>query len=240
MITIDKLPTSFELTDYESFVQTVQAADQYLNTKTYIYKNNLKYINDSFFHKNINQDFDSFVRNLFKEKDIVSSDEPGLTHRDLEKINSIDVILHSLPIRNPLSLNYFGNGSWGAHPGNTRLSFGDVYKKDVYAMVVDHNHSIKNDYPDEHFYELDEIKLNVNKLNILVTHTINGPNTIRIAAGKNVNYMELTDKPSAELGNPTLYDPPRIYRLKKNKTLVTVDDRIVLEKVDDKWQIYNQ
>lgn len=239
MITINKLPTNFELTDYESFVQTVQAADQYLGTKTYIYKNTLKHINDNFFHFDISQDIDSYIRHLFKEKNVVHSNEPGLTHRDLEKINSIDVILHSLPIRNPLSLNYFGNNSWGAHPGNTRLHFGDVYTDEVYAMVVDHKHIIKQDYPDEIFYDLDEIKVDVNKLNILVTHTIDGPNVIRNAAGKNVNYMELTDNPGATLGDPTLYDPPRVYRLKKGKTIVTVDDRIVFQKVNDKWQIHN-
>lgn len=240
MITINKLPINFKLTDYESFVQTVQAADQYLGTKTYIYKNTLKYINDNFFHHDVSQDIDSYIRHLFKEKNVVYSNEPGLTHRDLEKINSIDVILHSLPIKNPLSLNYFGSGSWGAHPGNTRLHFGDVYTDRVYAMVVDYSGNIRTDYSDENFYELDDISFPVTGLNILLKNTKeNGPNTIRIAYGGETDYMELTDHPSVELGDPTKYKNARCYQLKKNETIVTVDDKIVFQKVNDKWQIHN-
>lgn len=239
MITIDSIPHLYKLTDHQSFVQTVQAIDLYMGTKTYLYKNTLKNINDNFFKYDVDG-ISYYINQLFKNKNVVYSNEPGLTHRDLEKINSIDVILHSLPIRNPLSLNYFGNDSWGAHPGNTRLHFGDVYADEVYAMVVDYSHTIKQDYPDETFFELNEIEFPLNDLGILLNNTTeNGPNVIRRAAGKNTDYIELTDSPSKLLANPTLYDQPRCYRLKKRGTLVTVDDRPVLEKVNDRWQIYN-
>lgn len=240
MITINNIPHLYKLTDYQSFVQTVQAVDLYLGSKTYIYKNTLKHINDNFFGIDVDASVSYYVDNLFADEHTMYSNKPGLTHRDLEKINSIDVILHSLPIRNPLSLNYFGNNSWGAHPGNTRLHFGDVHTDEVYAMVVDHNNTIKQDYPDETFLELHEVEFSVDGLSILLNNTTeNGPNVIRRAAGGDVDYTELTDSPSAQLGDPTLYDPPRCYRLKKSGTLVTVDDRPVLEKVNDKWQIYN-
>jgi len=49
MITIESPPHQYELKDYESFVQVVQAIDDFLGTKTYIFSGTLKQINDNFF-----------------------------------------------------------------------------------------------------------------------------------------------------------------------------------------------
>lgn len=242
MITIDNIPHAYHLEDYQSFVQVVQAIDLYLGTKTYMFSGTLKQINDNFFKRDIHASINDEIENLFKDSKTVYSNELGLTHRDLEKINSLDYILSDLSsgvkIKNPLSLNYFETGLWGTHPGNTRLLFSEYYTDTVLGMVTDYKGTIREDYPHLEFKSITDIEFSIEGLVVLINTTINGPNTIRRPAGRNVTYKELTDRPSRELGNPTLYDPPRWYQLKKN--VVTVCDRPTVEKVDGKWQIYNR
>jgi len=242
MITIESPPHQYELKDYESFVQVVQAIDDFLGTKTYIFSGTLKQINDNFFQRNIHQCIVDEVNNLFKHKNTIYSNDTGLIHRDLEKINSLDYILSDLSsgvkIKNPLSLNYFKTSQWGTHPGNTRLLFSNYYTDTVISMVTDYKRTVEHDYPHLHFSELEDVSFSVDEVSILLNNTIKGPNTIRIPAGKNIIYKELTDNPSAELGNPTLYDPPRWYQLKND--IVYVCDRPTVEKVNGEWQIYKR
>lgn len=242
MITIKTPPHAYELKDYQSFVQVVQAIDLHLNTKTYIFSGTLKQINDNFFKRDIDGSIKDEVSNLFKHKNTVYSNDPGLTHRDLEKINSLDYILSDLSsgikIKNPLSLNYFDTSLWGTHPGNTRLLFSEYYTDTVLGMVTDYKGTVKEDYPHLIFTDIEETSFSIEGLVILLNNTVNGPNTIRRPAGKNVTYKELTDTPSAELGNPTLYDPPRWYQLKKD--VVYVCDRPTVERVNEEWRIYNR
>ena len=65
MITIESPPHQYELKDYESFVQVVQAIDDFLGTKTYIFSGTLKQINDNFFQRDIHQCILDEVNNLF-------------------------------------------------------------------------------------------------------------------------------------------------------------------------------
>ena len=242
MITIDNIPYAYHLEDYQSFVQVVQAIDLYIGTKTYMFSGTLKQINDNFFQRDIHAAINDDIENLFKDNKTVYSNEPGLIHRDLEKINSLDYILSDLSsgikIKNPLSLNYFETSLWGTHPGNTRLLFSDYYTDIVTAMVTDYKGTVREDYPHLDFIDVADTEFSIDGLVVLINTTIKGPNTIRRPAGRNVTYKEITDRPSRELGNPTLYDPPRWYQLKKN--VVTVCDRPTVEKVKGKWQIYNR
>jgi hypothetical protein len=105
-------------------------------------------------------------------------------------------------------------------------------------MVTDYKRTVEHDYPHLHFSELEDVSFSVDEVSILLNNTIKGPNTIRRPAGKNIIYKELTDNPSAELGNPTLYDPPRWYQLKND--IVYVCDRPTVEKVNGEWQIYKR
>ena len=93
-------------------------------------------------------------------------------------------------------------------------------------------------FENKNFSELEDVSFSVDEVSILLNNTIKGPNTIRRPAGKNIIYKELTDNPSAELGNPTLYDPPRWYQLKND--IVYVCDRPTVEKVNGEWQIYKR
>lgn len=242
MITINTPPHRYELKDYESFVQVVQAIDDFLDTKTYIFYGTLKQINDNFFKRDIDGAIKDAVENLFNNTTTVNSNDVGLTHRDLEKINSLDYILSDLSngikIKNPLSLNYFKTSQWGTHPGNTRLLFSEYYTDTVAAIVTDYKGTVKEDYPHLVFTDIKDATFSVEGLSVLLNTTIHGPNTIRRPAGGNITYKELTDSPSKELGNPTLYYPPRWYQLKKD--IVYVCDRPTVEKVNGKWQIYNR
>ena len=242
MITINN-PYEYHLKTYQDFIDVNKAIDEYLGSSTYIFRGTLKSICQNFFpDRNHIRDINNIITTLFKYKDTVISNEPGLTHRDLEKINSFDVLLHSINkhgIKNPLSLNYFKTKLWGTHPGNTRLFFEDYYSKDVLAMVTDYSNTVKQDYPHLSFLELNECEFDISELHILFKSTIDGtPNTIRIPSGVDyIEYKELTDGPKIELGDPTKYNPPRVYQIKKDKYIL-VDDKIVLEKVNNSWEFY--
>lgn len=242
MITIESPPHSYKLDDYQEFVDVTQAIDLHLGTTTYIFTGTLKQINDNFFKRSIHHSILDEVNNLFKDSNTVFSNDPGLTHRDLEKINSLDYILSDLSsgikIKNPLSLNYFETSLWGTHPGNTRILFSEYYTDTVLGVVTDYKGTVRQDYPHLTFVKPSETAFQIDGLHVLLNNTVNGPNTIRRPAGRNVTYKELTDKPSAELGNPTLYDPPRWYQLKKD--IVYVCDRPTAEKVNDEWRIYKR
>lgn len=242
MITI-KNPHEYHLNSYQDFIDVNKTIDAYLGTKTYMYRGTLKSICSNFFSdRNHPYIIKNIIEKLFKDKTIVYSNEPGLTHRDLEKINTFDVLLHSINedgIKNPLSLNYFKTKLWGTHPGNSRLFFEDYYTSDVLAVVTDYSNTVKHDYPHLNFLELDACEFDISELHVLFKSTIDGtPNTIRRPAGVDyIEYKELTEGPYLELGDPTKYDPPRCYQIKKDK-YITVDDNIILEKREGIWEFY--
>lgn len=242
MITINN-PHEYHLKTYQDFIDVNRVIDNYLGTETYMYRGTLKSICQNFFPDRDHYVSIKFIiETLFKDKNIVVSNEPGLTHRDLEKINSFDVLLRSINehgVKYPLSLNYFKTKLWGTHPGNTRLFFENYYTTDVLGMITDYSGTIKDDYPHLTFLALSECEFDISELHILFKSTIDGtPTTIRVPSGVDyIEYKELTDGPPLELGDPTKYNPPRVYQIKEDK-YVTVDDNIILEKINDKWEFY--
>lgn len=244
MITINN-PHEYHLDTYQDFIDVNKAIDGYLGTSTYMYRGTLKSICQNFFPERNHPDaIDVIIKNLFKNTNTVHSNDPGLTHRDLEKINTFDVLLRSISrngIKYPLSLNYFDTKLWGTHPGNSRLFFEDYYKPDVLSMVTDYSGTLKEDYKHLTFFNLEEIEFNVSGLHILFKNANprGGPNTIlRPAKTDYIEYKELTEGPYKELGDPTKYSPPKFYQYKKDK-YITVNDNIILEKVNNKWEFYN-
>jgi len=242
MITINN-PHEYHLETYQDFIDVNKAIDNYLGTSTYMYRGTLKSICQNFFpNRNHPEAIDYFISRLFKDNKIIISNQPGLKADDLEKINTFDVLLRSIQehgIKNPLSLNYFKTKKWGTHPGNSRLFLEDYYTNNVLGMVTDYSGTIKKDYPHLDFLELDECEFDISELHILFKSTIDGtPKSIRIPAGTDyIEYKELTDNPDQRLADPTKYNPPRTYQLKKSK-YVTVDDNIILEKNNNIWKFY--
>ena len=242
MITINN-PHEYHLKTYQDFIDVNKAIDDYLGTSTYMYRGTLKSICQNFFpDRNHPEAIDYFIRRLFKDNKIIISNQPGLKAGDLEKINTFDVLLRSINehgIKNPLSLNYFKTKKWGTHPGNSRLFFEDYYTSDVLGMVTDYSSTIKEDYPHLDFLELADCEFDISELHILFKSTIDGsPLSIKEPAGVDyIEYKELTEGPSLELGDPTKYNPPRIYQIKKDK-YITVDDNIILEKNNNIWKFY--
>lgn len=242
MITINN-PYEYHLDTYQDFIDVNKAIDEYLGTSTYMYRGTLKSICQNFFpDRNHPEAINYIIETLFKDKNTVVSNEPGLTDRDLEKINTFDVLLHSINehgIKNPLSLNYFKTKRWGTHPGNSRLFFEDYYTKDVLSMITDYSGTLKEDYPHMTFIDLKDIEFDISNLYLLFKSTVDGtPNSIRIPSGLDyIEYKELTNDDAKVLSDPTKLKIPRVYELKKDK-YVTVDDNIVLEKRNNIWEFY--
>ena len=234
-------PKRFDLETYEDFIYVSNILDEYIGCKTYVIETTLEQINKEFFKRNYKIDIEDIITELFKNSNQIISNQPGLTHRDLEKINSFDVLYHSIKqngIKYPLSINYFQTGLWGAHPGNTRLLFEGFYTKKVLAVVSDYKGTVQQDYPNIKFMKTNETSFDVSGLYVLINNTkFGGPNTIRRPAKNSaINYKELTDGPEKTLADPTLYNPPRTYRLNNNK--VYVDDKLILVK-DNTWRFSN-
>ena len=234
-------PKRFDLETYEDFIYVSNILDEYIGCKTYIIETTLEQLNKEFFKKNYKTEIEDIIIELFKNSNQIISNQPGLTHRDLEKINSFDVLYHSIKqngIKYPLSINYFQTGLWGAHPGNTRLLFEGFYTKKVLAVVSDYKGTVQQDYSNIKFMKTNETSFDVSGLYVLINNTkFGGPNTIRRPAKNSaINYKELTDGPEKTLADPTLYNPPRTYRLNNNK--VYVDDKLILVK-DNTWRFSN-
>ena len=234
-------PKRFDLETYEDFIYVSNILDEYIGCKTYVIETTLEQINKEFFKRNYKIDIEDIITELFKNSNQIISNQPGLTHRDLEKINSFDVLYHSIKqngIKYPLSINYFQTGLWGAHPGNTRLLFEGFYTKKVLAVVSDYKGTVQQDYSNIKFMKTNETSFDVSGLHVLINNTkFGGPNTIRRPAKNSaINYKELTDGPEKTLADPTLYNPPRTYRLNNNK--VYVDDKLILVK-DNTWRFSN-
>jgi len=93
MITINN-PHEYHLETYQDFIDVNKAIDTYLGTKTYMYRGTLKSVCQNFFpDRNHPEAIEYIVNTLFKDGDTVLSNEPGLTNRDLEKINTFDSIV---------------------------------------------------------------------------------------------------------------------------------------------------
>ena len=234
-------PKRFDLETYKDFINVSNILDEYIGCKTYIIETTLEQLNKEFFKRNYKIDIEDIITELFSKSNQIISNQPGLTHRDLEKINSFDVLYHSIKqngIKYPLSINYFQTGLWGAHPGNTRLLFEGFYTKKVLAVVSDYKGTVQQDYSNIKFMKTNETSFDVSGLYVLINNTkFGGPNTIRRPAKNDaINYKELTDGPEKTLADPTLYNPPRTYRLNNNK--VYVDDKLILVK-DNTWRFSN-
>ena len=234
-------PKRFDLETYKDFINVSDILDEYIGCKTYIIETTLEQLNKEFFKRNYKIDIEDIITELFSKSNKIISNQPGLTHRDLEKINSFDVLYHSIKqngIKYPLSINYFQTGLWGAHPGNTRLLFEGFYTKKVLAVVSDYKGTVQQDYSNIKFMKTNETSFDVSGLYVLINNTkFGGPNTIRRPAKNSaINYKELTDGPEKTLADPTLYNPPRTYRLNNNK--VYVDDKLILVK-DNTWRFSN-
>lgn len=228
------------LKTYKHFAKTCNRFDKRINVKTYIFKGTLRTINREFFKRDHNKIINSMLLTLFSDSNELISNQPGLTARDLQKFNGLYTILTDLKkgigIKYPLSLNYFKNKKWGTHPGNSRLFFESYYTPNVTAMITDYRGTLKKNYPKLEFKSLKDGYFDVTDLTLGFRSTEGGlPNSIRKPSGiEIIEYKELTEGPPAELADPTLYNPPRSYRLDGDKFYVC--DELVLIKRNGIWR----
>ena len=252
MITIDRVPKEFKVHTYNEFIKITTELDEYLGSTTYIVHAPI----DTLWYGLLGRADPSIflkytIERLFSKSDIVYTNDPEYSSRDLEKLNTISVLATRVSsgerLIDPLSFNYFENSKWGIHPGNSRLFLCGFYTKPVCTIVTDFKGTVKKDYPKIDFINVQDIKLQLSEgrrivLNIADKTNNLGPNSVKQFDGNRKIYKELLPPHDGEyekLADPTLYNPPRVYSLKKNGTIVTVDDRVVFQKVNDRWQIYN-
>lgn len=252
MITIDRVPTEFKVHTHDEFVKITMELDEYLGSTTYIvhapihtlWYDLLGRVDSSIFLKYT-------IEKLFSENNIVYTNDPKYGPRDLEKINTISVLIEDIKSKkrlvDPLSFNYFENSKWGIHPGNSRLYLCGFYNRPICTIVTDFKGTVKEDYPNIDFINIQDIKLQLSEgrrivLNIADKTNNLGPNSVKQFDGNRKIYKELLppyDGKYETLADPTLYNPPRVYCLKKEGTVVTVDGKVMFQKVNDKWQIHN-
>ena len=241
--------SSLPLEGWVNFLTLTKQADDVSKTKTFVYKASIStVVNDLLRTKDydyyVSYELKKQVDKLFRKSDIVKSNEVGADRS--VKINAFDFILETFragyPILDPLCFHYFGNNNFALHPGYTRLLFGNVYKEDVDCIIFDYtNGKVQDDFKHINIITPDETFIDVKEKRYLFGHTgiDNSPRQIHKLSGNKdgVMYRELLGKNPIpdELADPRLYNPPRTY--KKEKEVVTVDGRKVLERNKGSWEL---
>jgi len=240
-------PHTWKLNTYEDFIEHSSYLDKRMSTNTYVVHMTLNEINDSFFKRDIQYLLGKEIEKPFQDetgkvtKNTIYSSDPDQTGRRLEKINSFHVLYNSIKemgVKHPLSINYFKSGKFGMHPGNTRLYFSNFFKEKIYSVIADYTGTIKQDYPENLFYNVDEISFDVSDLSLILHDakqsmpgSIIGP-----AEESDFEYKEITEVPDQLLADPTRHKIPKMYQLKKNNTVLTVNDQIILQKTNSMWE----
>lgn len=240
-------PYAWKLNTYEDFIEHSAYLDKRMSTTTYIVNLTLKEINDNFFKRDIQYLLGKEIEKPFQDKtgkvakSTIYSNDPDQTGRRLEKINSFHVLYNSIKdngVKHPLSINYFKSGKFGTHPGNTRLFFGDFYKEKIYSVLTDYKGTVKQDFPNIIFYNTNEVSFDVSDLSLILHDakqsmpgSIIGP-----AEETDFEYKEITEVPDAVLGDPTKYEIIKTYQLKKNNTVLVVNDQMILQKTNNIWE----
>jgi hypothetical protein len=232
---------SHALKSYKHFAKTCNRFDKRINVKTYIFKSTLRTMNKEFFKKDYNKIINSMLLTAFSDSNELISNQLGpVAACNLQKLNTIYTILADLKrgigIKYPLSLNYFKNKKWGAHPGNSRLFFENYYTPNVTAMITDYRGTLKKNYPKLEFKSLKDGYFDVTDVCLNLRSTEGGaPNSIIKPSGtKVIEFKELHAGIPATLADPTLYNPPRSYRLDGDKFYVC--DELVLIKSNNIWE----
>ena len=239
-----------EIKDWKHFITLTNQADSISNTKTFIYKGSissvvvdlLKWDND--YNSYSSYQFSKEIEMLFRKSDTVLSNEIGPVKST--KINAFDYILETFrqgyPIVDPVNLHYFGNGKLTPHPGYTRLLFGKLYTKNIDCIIYDYtNGKFKQDFKNINIVTPGETHIDINKRRYMFSHTglTKRPRELHKMSGKEngVKYREVKSKDPIpkELGDPRLYNPPRIY--KKENDVVTVDGKEVLRNNNGFWEL---
>lgn len=239
-----------KINDWEHFVALTNQADAISKTKTFIYKGSISSVVKDLLKWGDDYDeysshrFSQEIEMLFRKSDKVLSNQVGPIKST--KINAFDYILETFrkgySIMDPLNLHYFGNGKLTPHPGYTRLLFGKLYTMNINCIIYDYtNGKFVQDFKDINIFTPDETNFDISERRYMFSHTgqTKKPKQIHKMSGKKngVKYREVNGKDPIpkELGDPRLYNPPKIY-IKQNN-LVTVNGRKVLKNNNGLWEL---
>jgi hypothetical protein len=88
---------------------------------------------------------------LFKHKNALMSNDIGIDHGGIGKLNSIYLmktdLLNGIDFKYPISITSFDKNNFVIHPGGTRMMFGEIYKKPIQIIVTDYTNTICERYP---------------------------------------------------------------------------------------------
>lgn len=269
-------PKNILVTSNDQFNDLIFDFDLNYKTKTYYCELTLKQIwdnfmvktrpNDRWFANSIEDYIDEIVKQkaipLFKNKDTVWSNDTGIDHGGIGKLNSVYLmkkdLLNNVNFKYPISITAFDKTSFVIHPGGTRMMFGNVYLKTITVIITDYADIIKQ-YPHLNFYsyELINYDFSINPLlHVEVPSDYkycpsafdkalnpdlydNCGNKVNSNNRKVVYIKEIVDYninlSEHSYHRPGTINPPRKFSLKNNE--IYVDDMLVHIKENEKWKI---
>jgi len=232
---------------FDHFKHITKQSDKELNCKTFVYKGTIDSINrqllgyqDDTWRWSV---FDMMVEGCFKNKNLVTTADEDQTDDSLLKINSLYYMIMSFrsgdKMKDPLCFNYFERGgpsvgkprygSFGIHPGHTRLMLGEIYRQPMYTIVYDYTNGLfKQRYRELKLWDIDDSPyFPVENRNYVFGNTKEQgytPGTIHEACAdvNGINYRELKgdDAWLTPLGRPSLYMPPRVFERTEDSVIV--------------------
>jgi hypothetical protein len=271
--------TQVILTSNTQFEDITRDFDNVFGTTTYVAYLTLREIWDNFHIKSHPgaryhaDDVPTYINNmmlkkaatLFDNKNVVYSNDEGLTGSMIGKLNSVYLmkqdILADRPFRDPISISAFVNEEFTIHPGGTRLMFTDVYHKAIPVMITDYTGTLQDDCPDIELLPYTEFNFSFKNVNLQYIKMMSSDKYCPTAYDKSLNPL-LYDNKGFKTGEdtrviqavkeiraknswdenltyhkPLLVTPPRRFELTDNGDAIEVDHLEIMVKINKQWNI---
>lgn len=233
-----------KLKSYDQLVELFTEFDNFCGTKTYVAKSTLEDIGivRKKPYDGISDDIEEMISDMTKlcgSKFLTN--HPKANSDLLEKSNTIAVIGKDIAnggrIIHPMCIHYFGK-KVACHPGNSRLYFQRIYPYPVYTIFTDYKGDIKERFPHIKFCDPKDHEFNVKGLNYVSFDNLADkcPRGIQKVTKDRLCYIQevIEDWPQ-ELGDPTLYNPPKEFKIVKGR--VYLDNQLIYQKFRTEWRV---
>lgn len=259
-------------TEFEEFIKEFDAE---YDTTTYTADLTLRQVWDNFHikmhpwsryyadtvHDYINNTIVSRAADLFKDKNVVYSNDPDVKESMIGKLNAVFVmktdILAGRPFADPISICVFDGDESTVHPGGTRLLFTDTYHETIPTVITDYTGEALDNFPDLGLRPYGEIEFDFSKTQLEYGMFDSSDKSCPSAYDKALNppledgsmpvnkiakiVKQVTDytvvAADRQFHNPQVVWPPRRYELTNNGNTIEIDGLEVVCKLDDKWII---
>lgn len=271
-----KIDTTIENNDH--FSELCRKFDTKYGTSTYVTSMSLADIWNNFMIRNspdqryyadtitdyISEIINGSASSLFRHTTVVYSDDKDVSASDIGKMNSIYLMIQDInngtPLKNPLSISAFPNGSFPIHPGGTRLMFSDVYHRKMPVMITDYTGNIIGKFSNIRFCDHSDIEFDFASTRLTHIEIRSDDKYCSVAYDKALNpsaydeYGIPEDKPriyetihqivdyEIQLDDYTYHKPkevypPRKFEYDRSSERIVVDDISILKKIQNRWVI---